>query len=32
VSGSKDALVGEAVCRSGNTAPPFECGVVNSGT
>jgi streptogrisin C len=30
VSGSKDALVGEAVCHSGNTAPQFECGVVNS--
>ncbi|MEV6236261.1 proprotein convertase P-domain-containing protein [Lentzea sp. NPDC051838] len=30
VTGSKDALVGEAVCHSGNTAPQFECGVVNS--
>ncbi len=29
VTGSKDALVGEAVCHSGNTAPQFECGVVN---
>lgn len=30
VTGSKDALVGEAVCHSGNTAPNFECGTVNS--
>ncbi|ANZ39949.1 hypothetical protein BBK82_31810 [Lentzea guizhouensis] len=30
VSGSKEALVGEAVCHTGNTAPKFECGTVNS--
>lgn len=30
VTGSKEALVGEAVCHTGNTAPKFECGTVNS--
>ncbi|MDQ3403273.1 MAG: proprotein convertase P-domain-containing protein [Actinomycetota bacterium] len=28
VTGSKDAIVGETVCHSGNTAPNFECGRV----
>lgn len=28
VSGSADAIVGDAVCHSGNTAPNFECGTV----
>lgn len=30
VTGSRDAIVGETVCHSGNTAPNFECGTVNS--
>ncbi|WP_436498622.1 fibronectin type III domain-containing protein [Actinokineospora sp. HUAS TT18] len=28
VTGSKDAIVGETVCHSGNTAPNWECGRV----
>lgn len=28
VSGSAEAIVGDAVCHSGNTAPNFECGTV----
>ncbi|WP_157630974.1 proprotein convertase P-domain-containing protein [Kribbella catacumbae] len=30
VSGSAEAIVGETVCHSGNTAPNFECGKVRS--
>jgi streptogrisin C len=30
VSGSADAIVGDAVCHSGNTAPNFECGTVTA--
>lgn len=30
VSGSADAIVGDAVCHSGNTAPNWECGTVTA--
>jgi len=30
VSGATDAIVGDTVCHSGNTAPNFECGKVNA--
>lgn len=30
VSGSAEAIVGDTVCHSGNTAPNFECGKVRS--
>jgi streptogrisin C len=30
VTGVADALVGEAVCHSGNTAPNFQCGTVSA--
>jgi streptogrisin C len=30
VSGSADAIVGDAVCHSGNTAPNWECGSVTA--
>ncbi|MFC0627395.1 proprotein convertase P-domain-containing protein [Kribbella deserti] len=30
VTGSAEAIVGDTVCHSGNTAPNFECGKVNA--
>jgi len=30
VAGAKNAIVGDAVCHSGNTAPNFECGTVSA--
>ncbi|WBQ04066.1 proprotein convertase P-domain-containing protein [Kribbella sp. CA-293567] len=30
VSGTADAIVGDAVCHSGNTAPKWECGTVTA--